>query len=160
MLKRASLILLGLLLITGGGLWLYGQQAQNAVGMLQANPGVVVVNTPTDVTFTLPVSDPSLIPTSITLLRLSPDGQRSVVGSLRDNGLAGDAVAEDSIYGARLHLNESEVGTFSFQASIAFRGQLRRVLSEPMRFAVLAPTTIPVVLPPDPEKPASKRLRD
>jgi hypothetical protein len=137
------------LLLVGGAVWLHGQGTPT-VGQLQATPGIVIVNTPTSVKFTIPISDPSVISTGVNLLRLSATGAQSVVATMHDDGIGGDTTAGDKMFSAVLTLNESQVGTFNFQASAAFRGQLKRAPSNTLQYAVLGPITIPVNLPPDP----------
>lgn len=146
------------LVLSAGAIWLNGQVAASV--QLAANPGLVVVNTPTQVKFTASLAgNSSVLPTGVNLLRLSPSGTQTVVATMRDDGAGGDTVAGDRVFTTLLNLNESQVGTFSYQASVAFRGQIRRTLSNLMQFAVLAPITIPVVLPPDPGEAGKATLQ-
>ena len=148
---KKTLILIPILTLALGGLaWLYGQGTQT-ISTPTATPGVIVINTPTQVKFTLDLSgNPTAIPSSVNLLRASATGVQTIVATMKDDGTSGDAVAGDKIFTAVLNLNENQSGTFGFQVSVAFPGQLRRVLSPVLQFAALAPTSIPVVLPPDP----------
>ncbi len=133
-----------------GGILLYGQNPPTIAAPI-ATPGLVVVNTPTQVTFTVDLSGtPSAIPTGVNLLRLNSAGVQTIVATMGDNGKAGDVKAGDKVFTAVLTLNEAQPASFNFQVSAAFPGQLKRVLSPVLQFAALAPTTIPVVLPPDP----------
>jgi len=137
------------------GVWLSEQlpaaTTTPTIGTPTATPGVVVVNTPTSVTFTIDLSGtPSAIPNGVNLLRLSSTGVQTIVATMNDNGKSGDVKAGDKIFTAVLNMNEAQPAAFTFQVSAAFPGQLKRVLSPLLQFAALAPTTVPVVLPPDP----------
>jgi hypothetical protein len=82
------------------------------------------------------ITDPSLIPGSVNLVRL--DGNENVVGIvgvMHDDGKDGDAVAGDHVYSLQLVLNEPRQTAFEFEVSAAFKGLLHRVVSPPLRFA-------------------------
>ena len=156
--KYRPLTGVGLVIFAGlvlSSVLLYGQ-APLTIPAPIASPGVVVVNTPTPVIFTIDLSKtPSAIATGVTLLRLYSPTAVGIVATMRDDGKKGDAVAGDKIFTAVLNMNQAQAATLVFQVSIAFPGQLKRVLSPVLQFAALAPTTLPVVLPPDPG-PAGK----
>jgi len=144
----AGLVVVVFSVITG--MLLRGQSLQ-AITSPAATPGIVVMNKPTPVTFTIDLSGtPSAIPTGVNLLRISSTGAQTIVATMKDDGKAGDAKAGDKIFTAVLNMNENQPATFGFQVSAAFPGQLKRLLSPVLQFAALAPTSVPVVLPPDP----------
>lgn len=151
--KSKSIVRIGLVIaacLVLSGMMLYGQSPQ-AITSATATPGVVVVNTPTQVTFAVDLSTtPSAIATGVNLLRLSSTGVQTIVATMKDDGKAGDARAGDKIFTAVLNMTEAQPSAFAFQVSAAFPGQLKRVLSPVLQFAALASTAIPVVLPPDP----------
>src|ERR1039458_8608557 len=104
---------------------LHGQSPQ-AIASPTAAPGIVVVNTPTQVTFTVDLSGtPSALPTGVNLLRLSSTGAQTIVATMKDDGTGGDLRPGDKIFTAVLKLNEAQPATFRFQVSAAFPGQLR-----------------------------------
>jgi len=89
-----------------------------------------MVNTPTIVTFTVSITDPTLIPNSVSLLRLRAPGAQSIIlGQMHDDGKNGDAVASDRTYTLQVSLNEPATGQIQLQVSAAFRGLLKRVTS-------------------------------
>lgn len=96
-----------------------------------ANPPVVAPNVPTLITVTTQVQlspgEPNV--TSVNLLRLNATGGASLLSAMRDDGQNGDAVAGDSIFTARISINESGVNPLTLQASVALRGILRRFTS-------------------------------
>jgi hypothetical protein len=112
-------------------------RAAPAIGEVKVTPTVVGVNTPTQVTVTAKISDPLLIPTSVNLLRVDATGKTlAILGTMRDDGTGGDAVAKDNVFSYRLAVNEPSTGQVRLQVSAAFRGMLKRVLSPPITVAV------------------------
>jgi hypothetical protein len=80
---------------------------------------------------------PSLIPGGLNLLRV--DGAAPVIlGVMHDDGLRGDAVANDGIY--TLLFSVASVSQVQLQASAAFRGTLLRVKSASASVQVVTPT--------------------
>jgi hypothetical protein len=97
------------------------------------------VNTPTTITFraTIP-SNPNLITTSPNLQRLVGNTWTNL-GTMYDDGTHGDASAGDNIYSAQAAVNESQLGTISFRASVAYRGQLQRSFSNTINVNIVPP---------------------
>jgi hypothetical protein len=134
-----------LLLVLGlSATWLSAAPSITAVA---ATPLSIGVNSPTTVVITASITDPLLLPESVTLLRLSSDGSGSatVVGILNDNGVAGDAVAGDHLFTSSLQLDESYPGPIAFEVTAAFIGTLRRVISSPVTIIVQGLTLATVV---------------
>jgi len=142
-----------LLLILGGGAWLYGQSVMTRVtqpsvplamqatttpviGLVTASPNLITVNTPTVVTMTVQITDPTVLPTGVNLLRLNASGTPTVLGVMRDDGLNGDVVANDKVFSLHLNFHESTSGQVQLQASAAFKGILKRVQSPPSLISV------------------------
>jgi hypothetical protein len=95
-----------------------------------ATPNLITVNTSTAVTVTVQLVDPTLIPGSVNLLRLGATGtQPTILGVMHDDGLNGDAKANDGIYTLRTTFNEHGTGQISLQVSAAFKGKLQRAIS-------------------------------
>src|SRR5580692_8378353 len=102
--------------------------ATPTVGPAVASPTVVAVNTPTQVTITVQITDPTLLPGGVNLLRVDSTGKTlSIIGLMYDDGTHGDTVAGDKTFTAVVTLNEPTTGTAYFAASAAFKGVLKRV---------------------------------
>ena len=137
--KLLIITVLAIAVLAVGAVWLRAAPpvAAPTVGTLTATPNLNTVNVPTTVTFTIPITDPTLLPGGVNLLRLGATGtQPTILGIMHDDGLNGDLVQGDKVFTSVLNLNESQVGTISLQASVAFRGQIRRTLSAPTALAI------------------------
>lgn len=90
--------------------------------------------------------DPDLIRTSVTLLRLGPnDTATSILGLLKDDGTAGDLIANDYVFTAILPINELTPQRLRFQVSVAYRKILQRIISPALVILVdIAPSSSPV----------------
>ena len=89
-----------------------------------------MLNTPTTLTVTVQITDPSLIAGSVNLLRLAPTGtQSTILGVMHDDGKNGDAVPADHIYTLQIPFTEPIPTTIQLQISAAFKGLLKRVTS-------------------------------
>jgi flagellar hook assembly protein FlgD len=102
----------------------------------QIQSGVPTQLTVTSAITTMP-GDPALIAGSVNLIRVSPTGQSlAVLGVMRDDGMAGDAVAGDGVFTLQITVTEP-AGDVRLRVSAAFRGMLRRVLSDVVVIAVV-----------------------
>jgi hypothetical protein len=111
--------------------------AQPTVGPAAATPTVIAVNTPTQVTVTVQITDPTLLPGGVNLLRLDSTGKTiAIIGLMYDDGTHGDAVAGDRVFSRTITLNEPTTGTAYFEASAAFKGVLKRTLSSPITLSI------------------------
>lgn len=120
--------------------------AAPSVGTASATPAYVVINTPTSVLITIPITDTTLLPNGVNLLKTDATGKTlATVGVMIDNGTNGDVTANDKTFTYRLTLNQPAVGQVYYRASAAFRGTLLRTLSN-----VTSVTVDPFLLPPDP----------
>ena len=106
-----------------------------AIGRTKASPMTAIIGTPTQVTVTASISDPSLIPGSINLLQVDPNGTTRVLGILHDDGLNGDATAGDLDFALVVTLTSPSAAQIQLQVSAAFRGMLQRVKSTQMSVA-------------------------
>jgi hypothetical protein len=107
-----------------------------AIRSLSATPASIQAHTATRVLVTARISHAALIPGSVNLVRRSPDGPPTIIGHLHDDGKEGDAVAGDGLYSTQIALNESATGQIQLQVSVAIRGKMRRVVSEPFTLVV------------------------
>jgi hypothetical protein len=147
-LKRVwSVSLVTVVLAAAGAVaWLWAQGPQLAFGLLVASPPNFVFNTPTTVTFTIPIHTPTLNPSSVELLQVDADGRLLArVGRMYDNGQGGDVTPGDRNFTAIITLNESEIGRLYFRVAAAFRGNRQNDES-----ASVFVDVDPVPLPPDP----------
>lgn len=108
-----------------------------SVDNLVPSPTVVVANVPTVMTVTIPITGASYIANSATLLRVGVGNTpTSIIGQLYDDGTHGDVTAGDHIFTAQITLDEPSVGQFQLEASAAFKGVLKRVLSLPLTIPI------------------------
>jgi hypothetical protein len=134
-----------------GVVWL---NAAPAIGPTAASPAYVVINVPTQVLITANITDASVIPSGVNLLKVDGSGKTlAVLGTMRDDGLNGDGVAGDKTFSLRTTVTEPSVGQIRLQVSAAFRGVLKRVLSVP-----IVVTIDPIPLPPDPGEAGKETL--
>lgn len=100
------------------------------VGPLEASPDIFPANTSVPVTLTVQITDPNLIANSVNLLRLGTAGsQPQLLGQMQGVG--------NGNYTIQVSFNESTVGQIQLQASAAFRGSLKRILSPVLPLLVL-----------------------
>jgi hypothetical protein len=91
----------------------------------------------TPVTIWVELPNPAFITGSVNLLLLDEGGKAvSILGSLRDDGSAGDARAKDGVYTLRKEFTGEQAGRIRLQVSVPYKGMLKRVLSEPFEIAV------------------------
>jgi len=79
-------------------------------------------------TVTARITHPGRIPQSVNLIRLDGSGSASVVGTLHEDRAAGDGV-----YTLQFEDGDSQPGMSQMRISAAFHGQIRRVMSPPVR---------------------------
>jgi len=107
------------------------------VGIPGASPSLITMNTPTMVTVTVQIS-PTPIANGVNLLRLAATGtQPTILGVMHDDGLNGDAVANNGIYTLLVPFNEGAAGQIQLEVSAAFSGRLTRTLSSQTQLTVL-----------------------
>jgi hypothetical protein len=120
-----------------------GAQAVQAINWLNAEPAQFDAETSATILVTTQVApDPGLISESVNLIRYNYKGQ--VVGTpirMYDDGTHGDQHIKDGIFSVATNINEAKPQKLLLQVSVAYRGVLKRVLSEP--FAVLVKTHVP-----------------
>ncbi len=120
------------------------QQSYAGFTLFQSQPNSVFINTPTQVKFVADIDpNPNLIKQSVNLLRQTPSGWK-VVGTLRDDGLLGDALANDNKYTLQTNLNETNLTQLSFQVSAAYRGAVQRDQSAPISIDVVAGNSLQI----------------
>jgi len=126
-------------------------------------PLTLTVAQPTVVTTSCKIvtttGDPALLPNGVNLVRLTATGAAvSTIGIMHDDGLNGDAKANDGIFTLQFTFNETAAGQFELQCTAAFQGVLQRVKSQAITLTVnpatgtistptLAPTSVPLATP-------------
>lgn len=101
--------------------------AAPSVGALASNPSTVSVGIPATLTVTVEITDPTVL--NVVLQRVGPTGVLTNLGTMVDNGTAGDPVAGDRIFTRLVPVNETSTGLIRFRVSAAFRGLARRITS-------------------------------
>lgn len=93
-----------------------------AVGTPNAAPSMITVDTSSSVTVTVQITDPTLIPGSVNLLLVGVTGtQPTILGVMQNSG--------NGIYSLQDVFNEPTPGQIQLEVSAAFRGVLRRIVS-------------------------------
>lgn len=130
MIKRSALLNLFLL-----G---FGSVAAHAatIGAAAVTPASVQVGVSTAVKFTVVISDPSVIASSVNLQQVSTSGQSTVVGTMYDDGTHGDAIPGDNTYTLQISLFQQTPGTLTYRVSAGFQGSLTRPFSAPISLAI------------------------
>ena len=98
--------------------------ASNQIGILTTAPEFVFTNTTTTITFTVEITNPTVIPASVNLQSTNASGTvLSILGGMTQNS------SSPTFYSATLPLDSPAGETLYFQTSAAFRGMLRRLYS-------------------------------
>jgi len=113
--------------------------AVQSVDWAKATPDGIFINEPTTVTVTAQVGvDPNLIPSSVSLIRYDSTGKPIAnLGTLFDDGTHGDTLAGDNIFSSQVIFNEPALTTIYLKVSAAYRGTLKRTLSNFVAIPVL-----------------------
>jgi hypothetical protein len=113
-------------------LTIFGSLPGNAtpsLGAVGATPMTAVFGTPTQITVTASITDSSLIAGGVNLLQLNANGTSTIIGTMHDDGLNGDAYAGDLVFTRVVTLNSPSASQIQLQVSAAFKGVLQRVKS-------------------------------
>src|ERR1039458_9608493 len=112
-----------------GAITIHLQGAAPSIGTTNVSPITAIVGTPTQVTVQASITNPSLIPGSVNLLQVNLNGTTTILGTLHDDGVNGDAYAGDLVFTFVAALNEPQESQVQLQVSAAFKGVLQRVKS-------------------------------
>jgi hypothetical protein len=153
--KNLGLMLVASILL-GGVLWLSATQFISLTASAQAEPGPLQsielikidpsgtdINQPAALTVTAQVGgDSTLLATSVNLLRYNDQGVLVAnLGRMYDDGTNGDSTPGDNVFTFLFTLSEAQPMMVILRASVAYRGLLRRVVSNPA--AVFVRSTVP-----------------
>jgi hypothetical protein len=116
--------------------------AAPSIGMATVTPRTAIVGTATQVTVTASITDSSLIQGSVNLVQLNANGTTTILGTLHDDGLNGDAHAGDGVLTLLATFNATSPGTIQIQVSAAFEGILQRVKG-PVMSVLFQPANAP-----------------
>lgn len=107
---------------------------------VSAFPNTIFAGVVTPVTFVADIPDnPRLIRTSVQLLQQNAAGGFVAIASMRDDGLGGDAIANDNRFTAVVNLSGAEAGTpLILRASAGYTGSIRRDQSSNVTVDVVA----------------------
>ncbi len=110
--------------------------AQTISSPVTLSPSSAIVNVPTTIVATILITDPLVIPSSVNLVKIDTTGRSTIVGTMHDDGLNGDAVSNDRVFSLQFSLLEASAVSLSYKASAIFRGRLTRVQSAAVAFNV------------------------
>ncbi len=122
-------------------LLLFSAPSWAAIGVPSVNPPIIPAGQATDVVISVSIPDATLLPTSVNLLRVGSTGATTIIASLNDQGLNGDAKAGDRIFTATVNFNESTGTTILLRFSAALKGTLKRITKD-FQIPVIAIPTI------------------
>lgn len=129
-------LLRGLFSLLGFVLALLALPAQAQFNNFSALPNPIFVNSPTSVKFVAALPpNPKLLTNSVRLLRQA-GAAYTVVGTMRDDGLGGDDVANDGNFTLVTTVTGTDTGALNFRASAAYSGQAQRVQSSVLPLTV------------------------
>ena len=110
--------------------------AAPAVGGLVPDPATIQANSATPVKLTVAIGDPTVLDTGLFLQRVNADGSVTNLGVMRDDGTNGDALKGDRIFTLTPTFNETQTGVIRLRASVAFRNQVKRVMTDVLTIPV------------------------
>ena len=115
----------------------------SSIGLTRVSPPFLQTSVQTQLEFTSIITDDALVAGSVVLERLNADGSFGFVGTLRDDGLGGDAAMGDRIFTLRTTMNEAVPGELRFRVAGTIAGPPdRRDVSEPVSVFVREPSTV------------------
>jgi hypothetical protein len=133
------LILIGVFLLACDSV---GAQTPNPI-QLDAQPSTIPHDTPTTVTVTARVAPSASAVLNVTLNRYDvQDRVIGTLGSMYDDGTHGDAQAGDRLFTTQVAIRQPGPADFNIRASVAYRGQLLRVLSQRQRLTITVQQTL------------------
>ena len=140
--NSVNLLTLGLVLVLGQMVFPAPSVAATSVGKPIATPVSLTVGQAMQVTVTSQVTGDAtnpVIATGVNLLRVDASNKvLATIGTMRDDGTGGDATAGDGTFTLRFTTTEPAAGALRLQVSAAFKGLLKRVLSEVTVISIVA----------------------
>ena len=119
------------------------------IGSTLVSPAATPAGTAAVVTVTSVISDASVIAGSVQLQSLDSTGRViAITGNLHDDGLNGDAVANDGTYTLQTTVLQNAPGTLIFRVSAGFQGSLTRAFSSQILVSVTGSSVALNILSP------------
>jgi hypothetical protein len=109
------------------------------IDWVSISPSTMSSGAGTPVTITAQISDPAVIRNSINLIFVSSTGTPQIIGTLNDNGVNGDATANDNIFTIVMPFARYPSGTVDLRISAAFTGSLTRAQSGLFELNIVPP---------------------
>lgn len=107
-------------------------QAEQKIYWIKADPVSAVINTTITVKVIVSCAlDANLLPTSVNLIQVDENGiQLAIRGKLYDDGTHGDEAGGDNIFTSNITISETQPRYLYYKASVAYKGTLKRLLSD------------------------------
>jgi hypothetical protein len=134
MLTRTASLLSGLLVLQSA---IYAA----TIGATAVTPMSVPAGVGTLVTVTATITDPTVIASTVNVQQLNAQGVATVLGTMHDDGLAGDVVAGDKIFTLQTTIFQPNPGSLSLRVSAGFQGSLTRTFSPLMTLTITGTAT-------------------
>lgn len=114
-----------------------------SIELIKIEPSGTNINQPATITVTAQVDgDNTLVPTGVNLLSYNDQGVLVAnLGRMYDDGTNGDTTPGDNIFTAQFTLSEAQPMIVILKASVAYRGLLRRIVSDPTAVFVRSTVT-------------------
>ena len=98
-------------------------RAEQSIYKPTFSPELIYAGVPTKVRIAIRTGyDTKLIPSSVNLIQIKPNGSKIVISRMYDDATNGDLAANDGIYTVVLDFNEANSSTLTFQVSAAVQG--------------------------------------
>jgi hypothetical protein len=85
---------------------------------------------------TVAIPDPNVVASSVLLQKLDAQGNATTIDTLHDDGLQGDALANDQTYSLSFSIYEQNPSDLTYRVAAQIQGQLTPLLSNPLTFNV------------------------
>src|SRR3954449_7843409 len=99
------------------------------IGATTLAPTSIPAGVGTQITATASITDPGLIPSTVTLVQVDPSGRTASLGVMHDDGANGDTTGGDHIFTLQTTILQANPGALSLRVSAGFQGSLSRVFS-------------------------------
>ena len=122
----------------------------HTISSLTLTPNSIPLATATSVTATASINDSALVAGSVILQRLNSSGLViATVGTMHDDGVNGDAVANDGVFTVQSSFNEFAVGAIPLEVTASFTGATSHSFSSVQTLNVTGtpPPTVSFSLP-------------
>jgi hypothetical protein len=106
------------------------ETAIHTIGQVTLSPSLIGAGTSQPITLTATITDPDVIASSVDVVYSRPGiPGATILGTLHDDGLNGDAIAGDDVYTLVFTLPSLSAGEVDLQVTAAFKGVITRTKS-------------------------------